>query len=103
MASSIVSAPMRAKAEALAELLPTFSRGRSKVTGQPFIVVPASNKMTAHWTAVDGTGCTCLGYQRRGTCTHAIAAQLVHDRRPAPSVDASAALLAKLEADHAEH
>jgi hypothetical protein len=86
MTTSIVSPPMRRKAEALAELVPTFSRGTSKVTGERFIVVPASNRMTAHWTAVDGSGCTCLGYQRRGTCTHAIAAKLVHDRQqPAPA------------------
>src|SRR4051794_26538649 len=104
MASPTVTAPMRKKAEALAELLPTFSRGRSKVTGQPFIVVPASNRLTAHWTAVDGSGCTCIGYQRRGLCTHAIAAKLVAEsERPAPSPDASAALLAKLEAAHVEH
>jgi hypothetical protein len=76
---------MRRKAEALADLLPTFSRGTSKVTGERFIVVPASNRLTAHWTAVDGSGCTCLGYQRRGTCTHSIAAKLVHDRQqPTP-------------------
>jgi hypothetical protein len=82
MAQTIVSPPMRAKAAKLADLMPTFSRGRSKETGQPFIVVPASNRKSAHWTAVDGTGCTCLGYQRRGTCTHALAAKLVHDRQP---------------------
>jgi hypothetical protein len=81
----IVSPPMRRKAEALAELVPLMSRGRSKETGQPFIVVPASNRLTAHWTAVDGSGCTCLGYQRRGTCTHAIAAKIVHDRQAQPA------------------
>ena len=81
MTTSIVTAPMARKAATLAELLPTFSRGTSKLTGQRFIVVPASNRLTAHWTAVDGSGCTCLGYQRRGTCTHAIAAKLVADRQ----------------------
>jgi hypothetical protein len=81
MTTSIVTAPMARKAATLAELLPTFSRGTSKLTGQRFIVVPASNCLSAHWTAVDGSGCTCLGHQRRGTCTHSIAAKLVHDRQ----------------------
>jgi hypothetical protein len=107
MTTSIVSPPMRRKAEVLAEQMALMSRGRSKETGQPFIVVSASNRMTAHWTAVDGTGCTCLGYQRRGICTRAIAAKIVHDRqatgRPEPSATDSAALLAKLQADQAAH
>lgn len=87
MTTSIVSPPMRAKAAKLSLLLPTFSRGHSKLTGQVFYVVPASNRLTAHWTAVDGSGCTCLGYQRRGLCTHAIAAKTLHERqqRPAPA------------------
>lgn len=78
MTTSIVSPPMQRKAEHLAELLPTLSTGTSKRTGQRFFVVPASKRMTAHWTATDGSGCTCLGYQRRGTCTHSIAAQILH-------------------------
>ena len=85
MTTSIVSPPMARKAAALVELLPTFSRGRSKQTGQPFYVVPASNRMTAHWTAVDGSGCTCLGYQRRGLCTHAVAARTLADRQQQPA------------------
>src|SRR5215216_3610612 len=84
MTTGIVSPPMRRKAEQLAELLLTFNRGTSKVTGERFYVVPASNRMTAHWTALDGSGCTCIGYQRRGTCTHAIAAKMLHTaKRPA--------------------
>lgn len=87
MVVSIVSPAMSAKAAQLAEQLATLSRGRSKETGQTFYVVPASNRMTAHWTATDGTGCTCQGFQRRGTCTHSIAAADVHKRQqPTPSV-----------------
>src|SRR5689334_21355741 len=37
--------------------------------------------MTAHWTAIDGSGCTCIGYQRRGLCTHAIAARTLYERQ----------------------
>jgi hypothetical protein len=83
-----VSAAMSAKAERLAALLPTLSRGRSKETGVSFYVVPSSNRMTAHWTAVDGSGCTCVGYQRRGTCTHALAAASVErSRRQTPGAE----------------
>jgi hypothetical protein len=85
MTTSIVTAPMKAKAAKLVDLMPTFSRGTSKITGERFIVVPASNRLTAHWTAVDGSGCTCLGHQRRGTCTHSIAAKIVHDRQTQPA------------------
>ena len=81
MTTTIVSPPMRRKADALVELVGTFSQGTSKATGQRFYVVPASNRMAAHWTALDGSGCTCLGYQRRGTCTHAIAAKTLRDRQ----------------------
>jgi len=76
---------MHRKAEALAAQMPLFSRGRSKVTGQPFIIVPASTPSVAHWTATDGSGCTCIGFQRRGTCTHAIAAQIVNQPAAQPA------------------
>ena len=81
MVVSTVSPAMSAKAAQLAELLPTLSRGRSKASGQPFYVVPSSNRLSAHWVATDGTGCTCQGFQRRGTCTHSIAAADVHKRQ----------------------
>jgi hypothetical protein len=81
MTTSIVTPAMSRKAEQLAALLPTFSRGRSKASGQPFYVVPSSNRLSAHWTAIDGSGCTCQGHQRRGTCTHSIAAADVHKRQ----------------------
>lgn len=100
-----VTAPMQAKADRLVELLGTFSRGRSKQTGQEFYVVPASNRLTAHWTAVDGSGCTCLGHQRRGTCTHSIAARTRYDRlglAPESVVDlAFAATATRLRGDQA--
>src|SRR4051794_35428941 len=85
MATAIISPPMRRKAEALVSQLASFSTGTSKLTGQHFYVVPASNRLTAHWTAIDGSGCTCIGYQRRGLCTHAIAAATLYQRQqPAP-------------------
>ena len=80
MASSIVTPAMRCKAEQLAELFPTFSRGRSKRNGRQFVIVPGTERGTAHWTAADGLACTCAGFQRRNVCTHALAAQLVAER-----------------------
>lgn len=91
MASSMVTPAMQAKAEKLAGQLATFSRGRSKRTGQAFYIVPGSKKGTAHWTALDGSGCTCQGFNGpRGTCTHVMAAQavaqhLASKQQPAPA------------------
>lgn len=77
---------MSRKAESLAALLPTLSRGRSKQTGQAFFVVPASDRLSAHWTAVDGSGCTCRSFAHRGACSHSLAVQIHEQRqqRPAP-------------------
>lgn len=79
----------RCTAERLAERLLTFSRGTSKQTGQAFYVVPASNCLGAHWTAIDGSGCTCLGFQQRGTCTHQLACLLEAQRAAAPCIEAA--------------
>lgn len=79
---------MARKAAELALLLPLLSRGRSKATGQPFYIVPASTGTSAHWTATDGSGCTCIGYQRRGTCTHSTAARSIHERQQRPAAPA---------------
>jgi len=91
MASSMVTPAMQAKALKLAEQFPLFSRGRSKRNGREFVVVPGTERGTAHWTAVDGLACTCKGFQRRNICTHALTAQIVAERtaetvEPAPEV-----------------
>ena len=77
MAMAMVTAAMARKAEMLAEQAPTWNRGRSKATAREFYVVPASDGVSAHWTAVAGRGCTCTGHRRRGVCTHALAAALM--------------------------
>ena len=77
MAMAMVTAAMARKAEVLAGQAPTWNRGRSKETGREFYVVPASDGVSVHWTAVDGRGCTCTGHRRRGVCTHALAAALI--------------------------
>jgi hypothetical protein len=79
MTTPIISPAMRRKAERLAEALPFLPRGRSKETGQAFYVVPSTTAplLVAHWTELDGTGCTSIGFDRRGVCTHSIAAGIV--------------------------
>lgn len=69
---------------------------RANAPGRRFWIIPASDETNrereekglppaAHWTAVDGSGCTCE-YQRRrragaGPCSHALAAQIVADEQ----------------------
>jgi hypothetical protein len=65
---------MTRKAEALAAQVPLMHRGRSKVTGEAFVIVPGSTDDVAHWASA--YACTCIGHQRRGTCTHQLAVQL---------------------------
>lgn len=78
MATGTVTPAMRKKAEALADLVPTFSTGRSKRNGVHFVIVPGTQPGTAHWS--NGLGCTCEGFRRRGTCTHSLAVSLAHQR-----------------------
>jgi hypothetical protein len=59
---------MQAKAEALALQVPLMSHGRSKATGEAFVIVPGSTPDVAHWATT--YGCTCAGFKRRGVCTH---------------------------------
>ena len=66
-----VSPAMTRKAEALAAQMPLFSRGRSKRTGESFVIVPGSTPGTAHWAT--SAGCTCIGFDKRGVCTHSLA------------------------------
>jgi len=86
----MATAAMARKAEMLVEQAPTWNRGRSKETGREFYVVPASDGVSAHWTAVDGRGCTCTGHRRRGVCTHALAAALILADAPAAGAQPAA-------------
>lgn len=71
MTTATVTPSMQRKADALAAQVPLFSRGRSKKTGESFVIVPGSTEGVAHWTTA--RGCTCIGFQKRGTCTHQLA------------------------------
>ncbi len=53
--------------------------GRSKANGRRFFVIPGSEGI-AHWTAADGSGCTCRGFAYRGQCSHVLAVKLRQDR-----------------------
>ncbi len=83
MAQAIVTPPMAKKAAALAALVPMMSTGRSKQTGESFVIVPGSAAGTAHWATA--YGCTCTGFQRRGLCTHQLAVKLAQTPAPKPA------------------
>lgn len=80
---------MREKAERLADLVPTFTRGRDKRTGIGYVTVPSSDdpERTGHNT--NGLTCTCEGYARRGHCTHALAVQIADRRRESARIAAA--------------
>jgi hypothetical protein len=74
------TASMQAKASILIAEQATWSRGRSKQTGQAFWLIPGS-KGTAHYTT--STGCTCRSFLHRGVCSHVVAVQLHERQQPA--------------------
>ena len=82
-----VSPPMARKAERLADLLPTFSRGTEKRTGIRFYIVPGSKPGTGHMT--NGLACTCRGFAVRSLCTHQLAVSMVQQRQEAPRIAAA--------------
>jgi hypothetical protein len=82
MAQAIVTPPMQKKAEQIAALVPTFHMGRSKRDGTPFVIVPGSTPTVAHWAT--SYGCTCVGFQRRGTCTHQLGVKIAQTPAAAP-------------------
>jgi hypothetical protein len=88
MTTISVTPAMRRKAEALAELVPMLPRGRSKINGQGFYIIPSSEKplTVAHYAS--DLGCTCEGFRRRGTCTHQLACAIVLQRAEAASIAA---------------
>lgn len=61
--------------------------------------VARGEKPIAHWTAKDGTGCTCKGFRDNGVCSHVLAAQIVFDA--AAEADGSDGLASPAEVDAA--
>ena len=74
MTTSSISPAMQRKAEGLAACVPLLNRGRSKATGETFVLVPDSESNVAHYTTT--YGCTCIGFKRRGVCTHQLAVSI---------------------------
>ena len=75
MTTVSVSPAMLRKAEQLVAQASTWARGRSKVDGSGFFIVPASDGKSAHWSSP--LGCTCRGHRERGICTHQLACQIL--------------------------
>ena len=88
MATPIVTPHIRQRAEQLAEQAPTWPRGRSKVDGRAFYVIPSSSKpeTVAHYA--NHLGCSCPSFRHRGVCCHQQACLLLVQRQEAPRVEA---------------
>ncbi len=77
--------PRSVKALEVLASAPRWLKIRRKADGTKFYVIPGS-KGVAHWTATDGSGCTCKGYRYRGTCSHVLAVrEFLAVERPAPA------------------
>ena len=76
------TASQLAHAEQLVSESDRWLTGRAKADGRPFYVIPGS-KGVAHWTAADGSGCTCRGFAYRGQCSHVLAVRLRRRRKRA--------------------
>src|SRR4051794_12286224 len=63
MATGIITPHIRQRAELMAPSIPMLSRGRSKVTGQSFYLVPGSKAGTVYYSS--SLGCTCPGFRAR--------------------------------------
>ncbi len=68
-----------AVALALAEDVPTWHRGRSKVDGTPFYLAP-SRTVPGQAHRCTSYGCTCKGFERYGQCAHSRAVQIAEAR-----------------------
>ena len=68
MATGTVTPAMRRKAERLAELVPLLPKGRDKQTGIHYVTFPSSDDPIRKGHNTNGIGCSCEGFDRRGTC-----------------------------------
>lgn len=82
MATTQLSMKTKQEAHALALRGHTWQRGRSKVDGRPFYVIPSrTQKDVAHWTT--SYGCTCEGARKRGDCAHQESVRMFEAREAA--------------------
>ena len=90
MAQAIVTPTIRKRAEQLAERIPLLPRGRSKINGAGFYVMPGSTAGVAYYTS--SLGCTCKGFLHRGVCAHQQACVIVAQREQQARYEAAAPL-----------
>jgi hypothetical protein len=87
VSTATVTAPRVTAAEAaalmLADQVPSWHRGRSKVDGQPLYLAPSRTIAdVAH--RCTNFGCTCKGFERYGRCAHSAAVR-IHEQRQQPA------------------
>lgn len=82
MATQTLSQAVLNEAHQMALKGHTWNRGRSKVNGRPFYLIPSrSVPGTAH--RVTSYGCTCTGARRFGDCAHSEAVRMFEAREGA--------------------
>lgn len=88
MATQMVTPTIRKRAEELAARLPFLSRGRSKLNGAGFYLVPGRVEGVVYYSS--SLGCTCKGYLHRGICSHQQACVIAEQRAAAARYEAVA-------------
>lgn len=79
MATEILSQAVLDAAHEMALQGHTWHRGRSKVNGRQFYLIPSrSEPGVAHYTT--SYGCTCRGARKRGDCAHSEAVRMFEAR-----------------------
>ena len=88
MSTSVVTPPMRRKAEALAELVPMFTRGRTSQRHRLLSSPSATAVTVAHCAQRSRLHLRRL-HRRCGVCTHQLAVATVQQRAEAASIAAA--------------
>lgn len=87
---AMVTPTIRKRAEQLAERIPILPRGRSRINGAGFYLVPGSAEGVAYYS--NALGCTCPGFQHRGVCAHQQACVIAAQREASARYEAAAPL-----------
>lgn len=81
-----VSEATMAKAEKIAEMIPSLSTGRDKATGIRFVIVPSSDEPQTIGHTATALWCSCLGWKRHSICSHQLAVSLYNRRQTAARI-----------------
>lgn len=93
MAIQILSEQTIEEAHEMARQSHTWNRGRSKINGREFWVIPSrSQPLVAHY--VTSYGCTCRGARRRGNCAHQESVRIVEQQQADIDREIAAAFVA---------